>query len=896
MGSGSMRCAHCGALNPGEKGPCPHCDPTRASPTPTKADDPSTRTSALLERAPTQSLRFEPGQAFGERYTIVEEVGSGGMGQVHKAIDRQLGKTVALKLIRPEIAAESAALQRFRRELALAQQVSHANVCRVHDLGEVEGTVYISMEYVEGQTLSDLIQSMGHLSPRQTVALGRQICAALRAIHERGIVHRDLKPANIMVDRSGHAIVMDFGLAYHHAHDHITKAGAVMGTLAYLSPEQARGKATDQRSDIYSLGLVLFEMLTGRRPPGDGGSVPLALRDPQDACPGPGRIMADIPDSLDALVLRCLERDPARRFPSADELDRSLAHASTALSSGVSSRLRVLAGQPGRPWPFVASAAAFLLLVIGGVLLYQIRPSPAPEAPRSLALMPLTYDGPVEKAYLKDAIPAMLAGGLRASPGLRVAPFPSSRTFRDEEDLREVGQQLGVGSVVQGQLKILGQKYQASFHASSIPDGKQTWSRTVEGDAETLISRTTELAGEIASAFGEPPLPAGAGGSRNTQALEHYLRGRVLLEGWDIEKSYVRAEEAFRKAIALDAQFAEAHAMLALALWTHYRATQDTTLVQPAVDAAVRATSLAPSLPETQLALGVVELGRGRSAEAADAFRKALKLAPADDAVCRLIADTYFALDRHDDAERMYQKAIELRPGYWESYNYKGAFHLQRGELEKAKALFRKVIELRPATQLGYSNLASTHIWAGEMKEAEPLLETALKIQPTAAVRNNLGLVYYATDRFEDAAREFRAAIELGQNAARWGNLGDAYRQMGRGTDARDAYARAIELGEARLRVNATDAQARAALSLHLAGAGRCGDARSEVERTVAEADTIPIIHFYAAVAHAVCGDREAASRDAARAVAGGVVAEIRTNPDLRKVVGETRLRKLLGD
>ena len=220
-----------------------------------------------LPRLP--GLTFGPGEAFGDRYTIVEEVGAGGMGQVYKAIDRQLGRAVALKLIKPDHAARPEARERFQRELLLAQQVTHPNVCRVHDLGEVKGIRYISMEYIEGQTLEDLIRSVGHLSPKQTVALGKQVCAGLEAIHERGIVHRDLKPGNIMIDRAGHALLMDFGMAYRPGGEKLTAAGAVLGTLAYLSPEHARGYPTDARSDLYALGLILFEMLTGRRPPGD---------------------------------------------------------------------------------------------------------------------------------------------------------------------------------------------------------------------------------------------------------------------------------------------------------------------------------------------------------------------------------------------------------------------------------------------------------------------------------------------------------------------------------------------------------------------------------------------------------------------------------------------------
>src|SRR4029079_7899329 len=217
------------------------------------------------------------------------------------------GGAVPLKLTQPRSGARAEIQERFRRELALAQQVTHGNVCRVHDLGEFDGILYISMEFIEGQTLDDLIQSVGHLSPSQTIALGRQICAGLQAIHERSIVHRDLKPGNIMVDRSGHAVLMDFGMAYHPEAAKLTREGAVLGTLAYLSPEQSRGAPTDVRSDIFALGLILFEMLTRRRAPRDSGPAPLALRGSAERCPAPSRLSPEVPPALDAIVLRCLE-------------------------------------------------------------------------------------------------------------------------------------------------------------------------------------------------------------------------------------------------------------------------------------------------------------------------------------------------------------------------------------------------------------------------------------------------------------------------------------------------------------------------------------------------------------------------------------------------------------
>ena len=324
-----MNCALCGAPDTDDGGLCPACE--RLSSFFTRTLDPVRDPTGPLEGGKAHA--FAPGHSFGERYTIVELVGAGGMGQVYKALDKRLNRTVALKLIRPGLQMKMASLQRFRRELTLAQQVSHPNVCRVHDLGEVEGALYISMEFIHGQALEDLMRSMGHLSPRQTITLGRQICAGLTAVHEREIVHRDLKPSNVMVDRSGHAVLMDFGMAYHPGDEKLTSEGSVLGTLAYLSPEHARGQTVDVRSDIYTLGVILYEMLTGRRPPGDDAPLPLALREVGERCPPPSEFTPEVPGVLDTIVLRTIERDPALRFSTAVELEQALAQAGAALST-----------------------------------------------------------------------------------------------------------------------------------------------------------------------------------------------------------------------------------------------------------------------------------------------------------------------------------------------------------------------------------------------------------------------------------------------------------------------------------------------------------------------------------------------------------------------------------
>ncbi len=829
--------------------------------------------------------RFSAGDLFADRYLIVEDIGAGGMGEVYKAKDRVLGHSVALKLLRPEIAAGGVGVERFKREIHLARQVTHLNVCRMHDIGEIDGLRYISMELVDGQTLHDLIQSMGRLSPRQTVGLARQIAAGLEAIHKSGIVHRDLKPTNIMLDRSGRAVLMDFGLALAAGGDKITSEGEVLGTLSYLSPEQAHGTAVDARSDLYAFGLILFEMLTGVRPPGDGERIPLALRK-NSISPPPSALTPEVPKELDAIVLRCLDPSPLGRYPSARELDLDLERVSDFSSSGVvtntvapSSGKWVVAG-------LAALASAFVLALVA------LKPD-APRAP-TLAILPLTYEGPEEMDYLASLVPLFLGDELRESRALEVAPFSSSRTFSPGESARSVGSELGVDYVVRGGLSFSSGRLKTSILLEGL-DGERDWVGELESDVGNVQEELVRIASELRGAIGVRPEPSRLERKRSVAALGHYTQGMISLEGWDVDRNYDRAARAFREALSEDPDFPEAEAGLSMALWAAYLETREPSLVREAESLARSAVESSPSLPEAHLALGVVALGQGRSAEAAASLAKAQELAPGNDDVSRRVAAAYDRLGREEEAEAMYKRAAALRPSYWRHVNDLGAFYLHRGRIEEAKAQFREAIRLSPERHTGYANLAGAHLLAGEIEQAEPLLQATIRIRPSDSAHNNLGFIYYSTGRYEQAAEQYEKAIQLApEDPIYHGNLGDSYRQLADRANAERHYLRAIELEQSAIQVNPEDPEARAWLGMFLAGVGRCDESEREVTRAMTDAQEDPSIHYYCAIAYAICGSEEQALEAASTAVRGGVVADVKSNPDLKQLLGREPLATLL--
>ena len=311
-----MKCSQCHSDNPSDSRFCRKC----AAPLSTESADNEARTSTLRNL----SVSLKRGDVFAGRYEVIEELGRGGMGKVYKVFDRKLGEDIALKQIKPEVAEEEKTIERFRNEIKFARKIAHRNVCRMYDFGEADGMHFITMEYIPGEDLRCLIRRIGQFTVGKTIHIARQICEGLAEAHRLGVVHRDIKPQNIMIDQHGNARIMDFGIARFHRVRGITDTGVLIGTPEYMSPEQVDGIEVDRRSDIYSLGIILYEMLTGRVPFDGSTPISIAVKQKNEVPRSPREINAQIPENLNALVLKCMEKKPEKRYQNVRDVHLEL--------------------------------------------------------------------------------------------------------------------------------------------------------------------------------------------------------------------------------------------------------------------------------------------------------------------------------------------------------------------------------------------------------------------------------------------------------------------------------------------------------------------------------------------------------------------------------------------
>src|ERR1700688_4920521 len=582
-----------------------------------------------------QNVVLQEGDVLGGRYEILALLGEGGMGAVYKAKDREVERVVALKLIRPEMASNPAILARFKQELMTAHQVTHKNVIRIYDLSEADGVKFITMEFVEGSDLRQLYRDQGKLPPDEAVDIIRQVCMALDAAHSAGIIHRDLKPQNIMRDKTGRILVMDFGLARSVNSEGMTQTGALLGTIEYMSPEQAMGKTLDQRSDLFAVGLIFYELLSGKMPfKAETAMASLLMRNQERAVPL-AEIDATVPAGLSDIVSRCLERDLDRRYPNAAEIIADLD--AWQGKRPVMASIIMQAPKPASkiPWKWVAPAgtallATLILLAIPGTrqLIFRgpaagggasvANPGlPALAQGKYVAVMPFRVLGDASSmGYIAEGFGEALSAKLFQLKDVHVTSADAARKLDPNLPLPQIAKKLGANMIVQGTVQGSADKMRITVKLENVAENKTVWNEEFPGVSGDLLALEDTISGKLVTAMGLNASELGAADAavhptNTVDAYDLYLRGKNAMRGQFDPKTFQSAIDYFNQSLKKDPNFALAYTGLANASLRMYTVKKDPSWAEKALTAARRAAELNNKLPEAHMTLGTVYSATG---------------------------------------------------------------------------------------------------------------------------------------------------------------------------------------------------------------------------------------------------------------------------------------------
>src|SRR5579883_795673 len=833
-------CPQCRTPNPDFAANCSQCH----SPV-------SIETSATLQGFDPGAMSI--GSDFGPRYHIEALLGEGGMGRVYRAYDRELNRTIALKVVREGMVADLNALNRFKQELVLASKISHKHILRIHDLGEVNGRKFITMAYVEGQDLHQIIRENPKITLERVVNFATQLADALAAAHAEGVVHRDLKPQNILVDKNDQIYVSDFGLARSFAEGAVgmTQTGAFLGTPRYMSPEQAEARPTDGRSDLYAYGLILYELATGDVPFTGKTTLELMYQRVRERPKNPKLLNPTIPNWLVAIIMRCLEKDPAARYQNAYEI---LADLKASETPGGASRVITRTGtsiQIALPefarhrWVWIAGGAAAVLLIAAAIP--QVRRSlfrhrgpaghsniagiPPLSNGRFITVLPLQIlGGSSQLDYVAKGIEEALSAKLFQLKDVRVAPEDAADQTNQNQPLPKIARSLGANLLVHGVLQGAGDRIRVVMNLQDVADGKTLWSREFDGVTGDLFTIEDQIYSQLVAGLDVSPTSdelasAEARPTDNIAAYDLYLRGRNALRGHD-GKSIQSALDYFDQAAKSDPRFALAYTGVADASLRMYKIKKDPFWTQKALVAAQQAQQLNDKLPEVHATLGSVYRATGKYSESIAELKRALALAPNSDDFYRRLGDVY--LDSGDAAGALgaYQKAVKLNPYYWVDENALGAAYAQMADYPKALQAFRQVTVLEPDVDAGFENVGNMYLQQGQYQQSIPYFQKALQIEPYFTTYTNLGTSYFMTKQYPEAVEMFEKAVELNPNDADVVlNLADAYRGLGQQDKARAAYLRTISTGFKQLETNPQDASVMSDIALAYAKTGNASQA-----------------------------------------------------------------------
>jgi serine/threonine protein kinase/Flp pilus assembly protein TadD len=668
-----MKCPQCASENPPDSRYCSRCG-TRIMP--------SGKITIPKDAPPSITKEFKIGSTFAGRYLIIEELGKGGMGSVYKVLDKEIDEKIALKFLNPEVAANEKTITRFRNELKTARKISHKNVCRIYDLSKGKGIYYITMEYVAGDDLKNVVRMMGQLGIGKALFIAKQVCEGLIQAHKKGVVHRDLKPQNIMLDRDGNARIMDFGIARSLETKGVTDTGMMIGTPEYMSPEQVEGEEANQRSDIYSLGVIIYEMVTGRIPFDGETALSIALKHKNEAPRDPREFNDKIPEALSQVILKCMAKAGDWRYQTGEELLSELNKVENDLPT---SERFVLVEEP-----IFEKFEEVETEVESGEI----------ELKKSIAVLPFA-DLSLQKdqEYYCDGMAEEIITALTGIGELRVVACNSSFSFK-ESDLkkRKIGRTLYVETLLDGRIRRLDRKLNVTAQLFKVSDGSKLWSKEYERKLSDVFAIRDEIILEVMK-----NLEVKLHEKEKKLLLKHhpddleaydlYLRGRSFLNK-EIGKVMEKALLFFKEAIKIIPDYAQAYTGLALSyiplgLWD-YMPPKD--VYPKAKKAAEKAIQIDATLAEAHYSLGVVKMlydwdWKGAENELKEAIKLSPNYAQAHDGYAAFLSAT----GKKNDAIVEAEIAVDLDPLSWYFNTNLGMYLLRAGRQDEAKQRFRKI-------------------------------------------------------------------------------------------------------------------------------------------------------------------------------------------------------------
>jgi tetratricopeptide (TPR) repeat protein len=746
-----MKCPKCQFDNTKDTLYCGKCG-TRLPPS---EEEPMSVTKTL--ETPLKELAV--GSEFAGRYQIVEDLGKGGMGRVYKALDREIGERVALKILKPEIAGDEQTIARFRNELKTARQISHKNVCRMYHLGREQGTPYITMEYVSGEDLKSTVTRVGQLSVGKTISIISQVCEGLAEAHRLGVVHRDLKPQNIMIDRAGNAKIMDFGIARSVKGKGITEAGVMIGTPEYMSPEQVDGQEADKRADIYALGIILFELLTGRVPFEGDTPFSVAYKQKNETPPSALKINPQVPEDLEVLILKCLEKDKAKRYQDVTEVLADLAEIEKRLPT--TERL-VVRKKPLTSKQVTVSFPLRKALVPGGIVvgvivtalvLWLAWPEKA-QVKHSIAVIGFqnqTGDGAYD--YLQEAIPNLLITSLEQSKYLSVMTWERMKdvlrqaghedsVIVDSDLGFEICRRDGVDNIVLGSFIKAGEMFATDVKVLDVQTKALLKSASSQGQGvgSILEKQIGELSREIARGVGLSVRKTEASRTRiadlTTSSMEAYQYYLEAQEQYD-KFYYGEARKLAEKAIDIDPQFAIAYMGLAyIASGLGDSGTRDRAF-EKAHALSAKASEKERLYIEANYA-GVIEKDRAKELAT---LQELIQKYPKEKLAHYTLGQYYRSQSRLQEAVEEFEKAVELDPGYGLALNQMAYTVADQGDLEKAVELFSRYAALYPDDANPIDSMAEMYFRMGRLDDAISKYREVINSKPSF-FSSYAGLVY----------------------------------------------------------------------------------------------------------------------------------------------------------